>query len=83
MPVIIENTPNPHAMKFTVGMPVGGPATYTDSETADDRIASVLLIQGVQSLFMTGDFVTVTRTIEGDWEAIVPEVVTVLESSFG
>jgi len=62
---------------------VGGPATYTDAESADERIASVLLIHGVQSLFMTGDFVTVTRTDEGDWEVIVPEVVVVLESSFG
>jgi len=83
VPVVIENTPNPRAMKFTVGVPVGGPATFTDPDSADERVARVLLISGVQSLFMTGDFVTVTRTEEGDWETIVPEVVTVLESSFG
>ncbi len=83
MSVVIENTPNPRAMKFTLGVPVGGPATFTDSESADDSVAPVLLISGVQSLFMTGDFVTVTRTEEGAWETIVPEVVSVLESSFG
>jgi len=83
VPVVIENTPNPRAMKFTLDVPVGGPATFTDSESADDRVAPVLLISGVQSLFMTGNFVTVTRTEEGTWETIVPEVVTVLESGFG
>ena len=80
--VVVETTPNPLAMKFTVGAPVGGPATYADPESADGRIAPILRIAGVRSVFVTGDFVTVTSTEGASWETIVDEVVTVLESSF-
>ncbi len=82
MAVVVENTPNPRAMKFTVGVPVGGPSTFTDAATCDERISPVLRVQGVQSVFMTGDFVTVTRSDEETWETIVPLVVSILESSF-
>jgi len=80
--VVVENTPNPRAMKFTVGTPVGGPATFTDPATADERVAAVLNMQGVESVFMTGDFVTVTRSEAESWDSIVPGVVAILESSF-
>ena len=82
MSVVVENTPNPRAMKFTLGVPVGGPATYTDAASADPRVAAVFNVSGVQSLFMTGDFVTVSRSDDGNWETIVPEVVAILEGSF-
>ncbi len=82
MAVVVENTPNPRAMKFTVGTPVGGPATFTDPATADERVAAVLNMQGVESVFMTGDFVTVTRSEAESWDSIVPGVVAILESSF-
>lgn len=82
MAVVVENTPNPRAMKFTVGTPVGGPATFTDPAATDERVAPILRLLGVRSVFMTGDFVTVTRNDEETWDAIVPEVVAILESSF-
>lgn len=83
MDIKVERTPNPAAMKFTVGVPVGGPATFTSSEGADDRVASILDLDGVTSVFMTADFVTVSGTDEIDWDAVVPVVVATLESSFG
>jgi hypothetical protein len=69
-------------MKFTVGKPVGGPATYVDAASADDSVAPILDIDGVRSLFMTGDFVTVTRTEESSWDTIVDPVVDILTASF-
>ena len=69
-------------MKFTVGVPVGGPATYVDAVSADDSVAPILNIEGVLSVFMTGDFVTVTRTEDSSWDSIVDPVVAILESSF-
>lgn len=83
MAVVVESTPNPRAMKFTVGTPVGGPATFVDAASADASVAPILLIDGVQSVFMTGDFVTVTRAEESSWDSIVDEVVKILESAFG
>ena len=83
MDIKVERTPNPAAMKFTVGVPVGGPATFTSSVGADARVASILDLDGVTSVFMTADFVTVSGTNEVDWDAGVPVVVATLESSFG
>ena len=83
MAVIVETTPNPRAMKFTVDTPVGGPATFVDAASADESVAPILNIDGVLSVFMTGSFVTVTRSDDSSWDTIVDPVVKILESSFG
>ncbi len=82
MPVIVETTPNPRAMKFTVGTPVGGPATYTPGSVDDPRIAPLFDIPGVSSVFATGDFVTITRDESVAWDDIVPRATTLLEEAF-
>lgn len=82
MGITVETTPNPRAMKFNVGSPVGGTATATGAEGSDERIAPLFEIEGVTSVFMTADFVTVTRTEEAPWDRIVPEVVEVLDRTF-
>jgi NFU1 iron-sulfur cluster scaffold homolog, mitochondrial len=81
--VVIENTPNPNALKFTVGNPVGGPATFTDAATADDRVAPILELEGVVSVFMTANFVTVTRLPTADWEYLAQPISDILERTFG
>lgn len=83
MDVVVENTPNPRAMKFTVGSPVGGPATFTDAATADERVAAVLELDGVTSVFMTADFITATRDGDATWDSLVPTIVGILETTFG
>ena len=83
MGVVTENTPNPRAMKFTVGSPVGGPATYTDPSAADDRVAAILELEGIVSVFMTADFVTATRDGETSWDSLAPAIVDILETTFG
>ena len=83
MPVTVERTPNPAAMKFIVGSAVGGPVTYTNAEDADPRVAPILALDGVRNVFLTADFVTVSGTPEVDWEAIVPTITDTLETSFG
>jgi hypothetical protein len=82
MGITVETTPNPRAMKFNVGLPVGGTVTATGPDGADARIAPLFDIEGVTSVFMTADFVTVSRTEDASWDDIVPEVVTALEGSF-
>jgi hypothetical protein len=82
MGITVETTPNPRAMKFNVGTPVGATTTATDPNGADDRIAPLFDIEGVTSVFLTADFVTVSRTEDVSWDDIVPEVVAVLEESF-
>ena len=83
MPVVVEPTPNPNAVKFSVGQPVGGPATYAAGASVEDPVAADLLaIEGVASVFMTADFVTLTRSPTGDWDAITPAATQLLEAHF-
>jgi hypothetical protein len=82
MSITVETTPNPRAMKFIVGVAVGGTATATNADGADERIAPLFGIAGITSVFMTANFVTVSRTDDASWDAIVPEVIAVLDKSF-
>jgi hypothetical protein len=83
MGITVETTPNPRAMKFNVGSSVGGTATATTAADADERIAPLFEIEGIISVFMTADFVTVSRTEESSWDEIVPAVEDILGMAFG
>jgi hypothetical protein len=77
-------TPNPNAMKFPVGKPVGGPATFISGKATDNEMAAELVaLEGVTSIFMTADFVTITKTPAGSWESITPEAIRILETHLG
>jgi hypothetical protein len=84
MAVQTSNTPNPNALKFTVGSDVGGPATFVAGKETDDPMAAALLaIDGVTSVFMTADFVTLSKTPDGSWDSIAPAATVILEQRFG
>jgi hypothetical protein len=78
----VESTPNPNAVKFNVGRPVGGPSTFV--QPTDDPMASDLLsLPGVKSVFMTADFVTLSKDPETPWDEIVPAALDILGDHFG
>lgn len=83
MGITVETTPNPRAMKFNVGTSIGATSTATSAADADVRIARLFEIEGVMSVFMTADFVTVSRTEESSWDSITPAATEVLKQSFG
>ena len=83
MPIQQERTPNPSAMKYSVGVPVGGPATHTAGEAAEPGIEQILSLDGVTSLFMTADFVTVSGAQGVDWDAISGPIIEILTERFG
>jgi hypothetical protein len=71
-------------MKFSVGQPVGGPATHVAGDDSADPVASeILALPGVVSVFMTSDFVTVSKSADGDWDSLIPECVGILERHYG
>jgi hypothetical protein len=83
MAVNAAPTPNPNAMKFQIGVPVGGPATFVAGGATDDPLASLLFeIDGVASFFMTADFVTITKAPAGSWETITPDATRILEAHY-
>ncbi len=82
MMVTVSETPNPNAMKFTVGVPVGGPTSFSAANAADAPLAeAVIAVPGVTAMFLTSDFVTVTKDAAGTWSTIVPAVVAILEEA--
>jgi hypothetical protein len=79
-----QPTPNPNAGKFAIGRPTvpgGGSRSYFSREqAAGDPLAEPLFeIDGVASVFMVADFVTVTKTEHADWGELNPEIVAALE----
>ncbi|HEY4606679.1 MAG TPA: NifU N-terminal domain-containing protein [Acidimicrobiia bacterium] len=84
MAVSVDPSPNPNAMKFSVGVAVGGPTTHVAGRVPDQPFARDLLaIAGVTSIFMTADFVTISKSPDVPWESIIPEATAILESEFG
>jgi hypothetical protein len=73
--VEVSTTPNPDALKFTVGVAlpaminVSSPAAAT---TAFER--DVMALEGVANLFGVNDFVTITRVPGADWDPIIAGV---------
>lgn len=83
MPVSITPTPNPNALKFTVGAEFDGPKSFAAGVDTDDPVASPLLaLSGVTSVFMSADFVTISKSPEGRWDEIAPEVTSILNEHF-
>lgn len=84
--VRFQPTPNPNAGKFVVGQKVvEGKASrsfYSADDAADHPLAAALFeLEGVASIFMVDDFITVTKTAEADWSALVPQVQSVIEQA--
>ncbi len=83
MAVTIAPTPNPNALKFTVGADVGGPKTFVAGREIDDPLAADLLgLEGVTSVFMTADFVTLSKHPDAGWDVIAAEAKSILERYF-
>ena len=84
MPVIVSQTPNPNALKFTVSTMFDKPQSFSAAKPTDDPVAGPLLaIPGVTSVFMSSDFVTITKDPAAFWDVIVPEAIGVLEITYG
>jgi hypothetical protein len=83
MAIRVDPTPNPNAMKFSVGRPVGGPGTYVAGSKAEEAfVEPILELEGVTSVFFTADFVTISKTPTGTWDAIIPAATAILGSHF-
>lgn len=86
--VVFQRTPNPNAGKFVVGRPVvDGTASksfYSAQHAAGDAIGAALFeLEGVASIFMVEDFITVTKQPDADWSVLAPKVIATIEEQFG
>lgn len=87
MEIRITPTPNPNAMKFTVGATLvsAGSRTFDSAIEADrDPLAKRLFQEtGVRSVFMLGNFVTVSRQPDVEWRDLIPRVERALREHLG
>ncbi len=68
----VETTPNPNSIKLNFVEPLGQTATYTSSsQAAPDFVIKLLAIEGVQSVFVCGDFITLNRHPLSDWRLLL------------
>jgi Fe-S cluster biogenesis protein NfuA len=81
-----EGTPNPATLKFLPGREVMGLSTadFASAATAGrSPLASALFsLPGVARVFLGGDFITVTKTDEIDWQSLKPQVLGAVMEHF-
>ena len=82
--IIPSATPNPNALKFTIGgASFEAPQSFAAGTEVEDPVAARLLeIDGVTSVFMSSDFMTLTKSPDTGWDEIVPRATAVLEDAF-
>jgi hypothetical protein len=86
MPTIhAEPTPNPHSLKFTTtdgSFRDDGVAAFSSAAEAENHpLANRLFsIDGVEDVFITPTFVTVSKDSTVDWSAAQPEIKSVLSA---
>ena len=73
--VSLEFTPNPNTLKYSVNRKLleKGAANFTKKEEAARRspLASKLLnVDGISGVMIGKDFVTITKTEDGDWDLV-------------
>ncbi|MDR3521677.1 MAG: NifU family protein [Acidocella sp.] len=81
-----EGTPNPATLKFLPGRDVlvGHTADFADADAAlISPLADALFgLPGVARVFLGGDFVTITKSGETEWQALKPQVLGVIMEHF-
>jgi len=81
-----ESTPNPATMKFIPGVEVlgDGSADFRDAETAERSPLAQRLFQveGIAGVFLGGDFISITKDDDRDWQALKPAVFGILMEHF-
>jgi len=83
MPISVEPTPNPNAMKFTVGTPVGGPATFKpDDSTELPWISSIFENGNVVQVFIASDFISVTKNENAVWDTMIDNITNTIKNHF-
>ncbi len=84
--VQVSTSPNEHALKFTIDQQTieSGHKTYANAEAAEESpVAKALFgLEGVVSVFLMADFITVTKKPEASWDNLQSAAVEAIQASF-
>ena len=78
----IQPTPNPNAAKFVLDREISDrPISFLSPDQGNGHplAAQLFLIEGVTSILMLGDFVTVNKDLHVKWDGITRKVREILE----
>ncbi len=82
----VQETPNPHTLKFIPGVVVlrNGIKSFTDIQDASlSPFAQALLrIDGVKGVFFTQDFITITKAADQDWSYLKTIILSSIVDNF-
>jgi scaffold Nfu/NifU family protein len=82
--VEIQPTPNPNAAKFVLDRAVAEqPTSFFNADAAKGHALAEALfgVSGVSSLLFLGDFVTVNKTPDAQWNEVTARVKAILANS--
>lgn len=78
-----ELTPNPNAIKFTADKLIfegDDSIPVNQGETSEHEIMNDLLaLDGVDNVFGYGNFITVSKDFDADWDELTPKVTEIFE----
>ena len=78
-------TPNPNSLKFLPGKTVSNSGTYEITKKNiinNDLIRNILSINGVSSVFLGADFISVNKEKDINWEDIKHIVITLINEHY-
>ena len=81
-----EGTPNPATLKFLPGRDVMGAGTADfaspDAASRSPLATALFDLPGVARVFLGGDFITVTKDSDVDWQALKPQILGAIMEHF-
>lgn len=83
--VVVEPTPNPNSMKFTLNKVVAQKGEFYSTPAQGERspLAKKLFgLSGVAAVFLLNNFVTITRQPAAEWEPLITLVRETLQQHF-
>jgi len=80
-----ENTPNPNALKFIPEKQVSNLSSYEISDKSNinnEAIRNILSINGVKSVFLSKDFLSVNKDESTDWEDLKHIIISFINDHY-
>jgi Fe-S cluster biogenesis protein NfuA len=81
-----ESTPNPRTLKFLPGREVLGRGSRefadADAALASPLAHAIFLVDGVERVYLGGDFITVTKAEATEWPHLKPHVLAAIMDHF-
>ena len=83
--VQIESTPNPNSLKFLPGKKVSNSGSYeitNKDDVQNELVSNILLIDGVEGIFLGEDFISVNKSDKIKWDEIKHIVISLINDFY-